>query len=239
MEPPRPHESRALVGQSRLYGLLDQTSNASWLALGFVALLLGAAHAIQPGHGKTLVTAVAIGPGVRFYQPALLGLTTTMAHVGSVLLIGAVLWYTGATRVGTTHQVLTKATGFLIGAAGLWRVGRSLGGYFEHDEEALPPVSMSDRNLIALGLAGGVVPCWDAVALLLLAAALGRLAAGVALVLAFSAGMAAVLVVVGIVAMKLKKATFGIEPKGRSRRALSLACGAVLAAIGCSLYFTA
>jgi ABC-type nickel/cobalt efflux system permease component RcnA len=238
-KPPATEQTRTRVSQSRLYGLLDETSKASWLMLALVAVLLGAAHAIQPGHGKTLVTAVALGPGVQFYQPALLGLATTLAHVGSVLLIAAVLWFTGASAVGTAHVALTRAAGFVIGAAGLWRVGRSLGGYFEHDDEALTPASICNRNLIGLGLAGGVVPCWDAVALLLLAAALGRLAAGVALVLAFSTGMAVVLVVVGIVAMKLKRATFGIEPKGRSRRLLSIAGGAVLAAIGFSLYFTA
>jgi nickel/cobalt transporter (NicO) family protein len=237
--PSAPEATPALGGPSGLYGLLDETSKASWLMLALVAVLLGAAHAIQPGHGKTLVTAVALGPGVRFYQPALLGLAATFAHIGSVLLIAAFLWYTGATRVGAAHQALTRATGFVIGAAGLWRVGRSLGGYFDHDEDGLPRAAINGRSLIGLGLAGGVVPCWDAVALLLLAAALGRLVAGVALVLAFSAGMAIVLVVVGIVAMKLKRATFGMEPQGRSGRVLSLACGGVLAAIGCSLYFTA
>ena len=50
-----------------------------------LALGLGAAHAIQPGHGKTLVTAMALGPGARLYQPVLLGLATTVAHLGSVL----------------------------------------------------------------------------------------------------------------------------------------------------------
>jgi nickel/cobalt transporter (NicO) family protein len=236
-KPRAPDQPPTFNRQSRLDRLLDETSKASWLMLGLVALLLGAAHAIQPGHGKTLVTAVALGPGVRFYQPAILGLTTTLAHVGSVLLIATVMWYTGATKVATAHQALTKVAGFVIGAAGLWRVGRSLGGYFDHDDHGLASTAINGRNLIGLGLAGGVVPCWDAIALLLLAAAVGRLAAGVALVMAFSAGMAIVLVVVGMFAMKLKRATFGMEPQGRSRRALGLACGGALAAIGCSLFF--
>ena len=126
----------------------------------------------------------------------------------------------------------------VIGAAGLWRVGRSLGGYFEHDHQESPSTAINGRNLIGLGFAGGVVPCWDAVALLLLAAAVDRLAAGVALVIAFSAGMAIVLVVVGVVAMKLKRATVGMEPQGRLGRALALACGGMLTVIGCSLFFT-
>ena len=227
----------ALRGQTRLFRLFDETSRASWLMLAAVGLLLGAAHAIQPGHGKTLVTAVALGPGVRLYQPALLGLAATLAHCGSVLLIAAFLWYTGTTRVAVAHEALTKLAGFVIGAAGFWRIGRSLGGYFEHDQDAVPAIAMNSRNLIGLGLAGGVVPCWDAVALLLLAAALGRLAAGVGLVLAFSAGMAVVLVAVGVLAMKLKQATVGTDSQGRTRRVLALACGGILTAIGCFLFF--
>jgi ABC-type nickel/cobalt efflux system permease component RcnA len=230
-------ETGALGTERGLSWLLDGTSKTPWSILALVAFLLGAAHAIQPGHGKTLVTAAALSPGVRVYQPALLGLSATVAHVGSVLLIAAILWCTGATRVADAHQALTKAAGFVIGAAGLWRVGRSLGGYFEHDEEELTPLPLGNRGLIGLGLAGGVVPCWDAVALLILAAAVGRLAAGIALVLAFSAGMAFILVAVGLVAIKLKRATFGIASQGRSRYALSLASGAILSALGCYLFF--
>jgi nickel/cobalt transporter (NicO) family protein len=237
-KPSLPELSPTFNRQTPLFRLLDETSKASWLMLGLVSLLLGAAHAIQPGHGKTLVTAVALGPNVRFYQPAILGLTVTLAHVGSVLLIAAVLWYTGATRVGPAHQALTKVAGFVIGAAGLWRVGRSLGGYLEHEDQESPSPMINGRSLIGLGFAGGVVPCWDAVALLLLSAAVDKLAAGIALLTAFSAGMATVLVVVGALAMKLKRATLGMEPQGRYRRALGLACGGLLTVIGCSLFFT-
>ena len=180
---------------------------------------------------------MALGPGVRFYQPAILGLAATLAHTGSVLLIAAVLWYTGATRLGTVHEALAKVAGFVIGAAGLWRIGRQLAGYSEHGEAELAKSDINNRGLIGLGLAGGLVPCWDAVALLLLAAALGRLAAGVVLVLAFSVGMALVLVVVGLLAWKLKSAAFGAEPQGRWRRPLGLACGGILSVIGFYLFF--
>ncbi len=226
-----------LLGRGRLSELLDGASTASWLLLVAVALAMGAAHAIQPGHGKTLVTAVALGPDIRFYQPALLGLATTLAHMGSVLLIAVALWYTGATRVAGLHAALVKLAGFAIAAVGLWRLGRQLGGYSEHAEHALASGAIKNRGLIGLGLSGGVVPCWDAVALLLLAAAVGRLAAGVAMVLAFSAGMATVLVVVGLVVWKLKAAVLGAESQGRWRRPLSIASSSMLAAIGFWLFF--
>jgi nickel/cobalt transporter (NicO) family protein len=217
--------------------LLDRGARLSWTVLALIALGLGAAHAIQPGHGKTLVTAAALGPGARWYQPALLGLATTTAHVGSVLLIAAVLWYTGTSRVGSIHLGLARAAGFVIAASGFWRLGRHLGGHGEHEPESHGFPERSSMGLIGLGLAGGLVPCWDAVGLLVMAAALGRLADGVGLVLAFSAGMAAVLVAVGCLAWKLKAAAIGRDRNPAWHRRLGLLCGALLATIGLILFF--
>jgi nickel/cobalt transporter (NicO) family protein len=217
--------------------LLDDSTHLSSAMLLAIALGLGAAHAIQPGHGKTLVTAVALGPDARFYQPVLLGLATTIAHLSSVLLIAVVLWYTGTSRVATIHQGLTQGAGFVIASAGLWRLGRHLAGYGEHEIETLGDVNRSNLGLIGLGLAGGLVPCWDAVGLLVIAAAIGRLAAGVGLVLAFSAGMAAVLVVVGSLAWKVKSATVGLDAAPIWQRRLGILCGAVLTVIGLWLFF--
>ena len=152
-------------------------------------------------------------------------------------MLAAALWYTGATRVGALHQALTKVAGFAIAAAGAWRVGRYLGGFEAHDREELKSSAISDRSIVGLGLAGGMVPCWDAVGLLVLAAALGRLAAGVGLVLGFSAGMAAVLVAVGAVAWKAKSKALGGDRELKWERGLGLSCGMMLTAMGLFLFF--
>ena len=80
---------------------------------------------------------------------------------------------------------------------------------------------MSNLESPWIGGGRGLVPCWDAVGLVVLAAALGRLGAGVALVLAFSAGMAVVLVAVGWLAWKVKTGT--VVLKGRPRWSVGLA----------------
>ena len=227
------------LGLPRLSELLDGTLKTSWLLMVTIAIILGAAHAIQPGHGKTLVTAVALGPGTRFYQPALLGLATTVAHLGSVLLIALALWYSGATRVAGLHTALVKVAGFAIGAVGLWRAQAPSSAVFRSmpaTSSSSPGASRQPRHVIALGLSGGAVPCWDAIALLLLAAAVGRLGAGVAMVLAFSAGMGIVLVAVGLVAWRLKAAALGADSQSRWRRPLAIASSGVVAAIGIYLF---
>jgi cytochrome c biogenesis protein CcdA len=55
-------------------------------------------------------------------------------------------------------------------------------------------------------------------------------------VLAFSAGMAIVLVSVGWLAWKFKTKTFGSEGASRWQRSLSFGCGVVLAAMGLYLF---
>ncbi len=221
---------------STLSALLDRGSKLSWVVLAMIAMGLGASHAIQPGHGKTLVTAAAIGPGARFYHPALLGLSTTVAHVGSVLLIAAALWSTGTSRIESIHLGLARSAGFLIGATGLWRLGRHLGGHGEHEAETLETAGRGALGLIGLGLAGGIVPCWDAVGLLVMSAAIGRLQAGVGLVLAFSAGMAAVLMIVGTLAWKLRARVVGLDGDRRWQRRLGIATGGLLAGLGVLLF---
>lgn len=220
----------------RLSRLLDASRGLPWLVLGAFAVALGALHALEPGHGKSLVTAVALGPDVRFYQPAILGLATTIAHTGSVLLIGAGLWFTGTSEVVPLHLALTRAAGFVIATVGFWRLGRHLGGYCVHDVSHAGSVKISNLGLLGLGLAGGLVPCWDAVALIVLAAALGRLAAGVGLVLAFSAGMGLVLLTVGALACKARSVTLWLAPSTAWQTNLGLASAAILAAIGLFLF---
>lgn len=233
---PRPAATRSHRA-TRISELLDDTLERSWFFLGVLALTLGAAHAIQPGHGKTLVAAVALGPHARLYQPLLLGLATTLTHMGSVLLVALALWLTGMTQVESVHAGLARGAGFVIAAAGLWRLGRYAGGYAEHDIVEHRTDGMSNFEVLGLGIAGGLVPCWDAVGLVVLAAALGRLAEGVALVFAFSAGMALVLITVGWLAWKFKSGVFGTEWAPGWQRALGVACGCLLSAIGLYLFF--
>jgi ABC-type nickel/cobalt efflux system permease component RcnA len=57
---------------------------------------------------------------------------------------------------------------------------------------------VSLRELFALGVTGGIVPCPAALVVLLSAVALRRVGFGLFLIVAFSAGLAAVLIAIGI-----------------------------------------
>ena len=57
-----------------------------WLKL-LLATLFGAAHALTPGHGKTLVAAYLIGQRGTVWHAVVLGIVTTVTHTGAVLLL--------------------------------------------------------------------------------------------------------------------------------------------------------
>ena len=60
------------------------------------------------------------------------------------------------------------------------------------------PSTVSRRELLALGLTGGIVPCPAALVVLLSALSLNRVGFGLLLIVAFSLGLAAVLIAIGI-----------------------------------------
>ncbi len=76
----------------------------------------------------------------------------------------------------------------------------------EHDHPHLPPGAdgslVSWRSLLGLGIWGGILPCPSAFLLLLAAVADNRVTLGIALVFAFSLGLAGVLTIVGLFFVK-------------------------------------
>ena len=71
-----------------------------------------------------------------------------------------------------------------------------------HHHHGPPPESAKSTGgwlrIVLMGLGGGLVPCWDAVLLLVAASAMGRLGFAIPLLIAFSLGLGAVLVGLGI-----------------------------------------
>ena len=118
--------------------------------------------------------------------------------------------------------------GLLVAGVGLWLLLRRLagradhihiGGSHHHHHDDHHPHSHADHyhdehghahplpagrervgwwGLVLLGMSGGIVPCWDAILMLGFAVAAHRLWLALPLLLAFSAGLASVLIVIGI-----------------------------------------
>jgi len=53
-------------------------------------VILGAIHALTPGHGKTVVAAYLVGSKGKIADAMILGLTVTITHTSSVLVLGVI-----------------------------------------------------------------------------------------------------------------------------------------------------
>ena len=191
------------------------------LSPGFavVALLLavglGAAHALAPGHGKTVMAAYLVGLRGTLRQAAVIGATVTITHTAGVLLLGLVLTTSRAVASERLYPWLGLASGLLLAGVGIGLLVRARAGHHPHPHDHPHPHGhhhdhgpagrpLGRRGLVALGLAGGLVPSPSAVVVLLGGIALGQAWFGVALVVAYGLGMAATLTGVGLLLAHLR-----------------------------------
>jgi nickel/cobalt transporter (NicO) family protein len=81
--------------------------------------------------------------------------------------------------------------------------------HHDHDHD------LSRRSLIAVGISGGLLPCPSALVVLLAAISLHRVAFGMLLVVAFSAGLALTITGIGLVAVLARSAFRRLSFEGR------------------------
>jgi len=108
-----------------------------------------------------------------------------------------------------------------------------------HDAEAASggARSISTRGLLALGISGGIVPCPAALVVLLSALSFNRAAFGLFLIVAFSAGLAAVLIGFGLAVVYARRLLIDrIDPQGGLVvRWLPIISSAVITVAGCAI----
>ena len=306
------------------------------LSLGLIvgalalALFLGAAHGLEPGHGKTIVAAYLVGARGTVGNALFLGGVVTLTHTFSVILLGLVALF--ASQYILPEQIfpyLGTASGLLIMGLGTWLLvnhlrGRSFGHSHAHEEHLHEhtheeehlhehthshahgehlhehshshahgehhhghghshlehrhghhdhphgehhhghdhtheeehhhghshsheeehhghshevPSKVTLGNLLTLGISGGIVPCPGALVILLLAVALHRIAFGLLLLVAFSVGLAAILIAIGILIVKARPLVERFSGDGRWIQRLPIASAVVIIAVGCAITF--
>ena len=130
-----------------------------------------------------------------------LGLTATVAHTGSVIAVAIAIYAVyGNAAPATAQGGLMMAGGLLIFLVGSWLFLQRIRGHADHVH--LFQDGRSHRvgwwRVVLMGLGGGIIPCWDAVLLFLVAMAQGRIGVAIPLLFAFSTGLALVLVLLGV-----------------------------------------
>lgn len=227
-----------------------------------LALVLGAAHAALPGHGKTVMAAYIAGRRGRPRDALTVGAIVTLTHTGGVLVLGLLLTATTSLAGEVVLSWLGVASGVLVagvGVAMLVGVLRRRASVYDHHHEhshdhdhdhhhghshdhdhdhhhghSHPHPSRQARrlSLVGMGIAGGLVPSPSALIVLLGAVGLGRTAFGVLLVIAYGVGMAAMLTAAGLVLVRVRD-RWTSRPRRTTARLVALAPTGTAALVLC------
>ena len=213
------------TGNGRARDRFTELINVEQLSIGAIALSLvlavglGGFHALAPGHGKTVVAAYLVGSRGTASHAFLLGAVVTVTHTLGVFALGVVVLFASEYVVPERlYPWLGVASGLMIVCIGAWQfvrrlslqaVGRAAGFGHEHGGPGGHNHEMPDKitltSLIALGVSGGMVPCPSALVVLLSAIALHRVGFGLVLIVAFSLGLAGVLIAIGLLMLHARR----------------------------------
>jgi ABC-type nickel/cobalt efflux system permease component RcnA len=105
-------------------------------------------------------------------------------------------------------------------------------GFSARGEITMPENRLSWAQVVSLGVSGGIVPCPDALAVLLLAVAAGKTALGMGIIFFFSLGLAAALILVGMLFVMTKRILAGGRRFAAVTRYLPYASSLVITILG-------
>jgi nickel/cobalt transporter (NicO) family protein len=243
---------------SQITNVLRDDNNSQLLffwALG-ISFVLGALHALTPGHGKTLVAAYLVGQHGTKKDAFILALMTTITHTSSIYILGFISIF--ATSYFLPEKIipaLEAISALSIFGLGIWLLSKRLDEYkhghshhgdHEHTHDNHDHVHTLDdlkgrkvtlASLISLGFSGGIVPCVDALAIMIVAIGINKIPLGMILIFFFSMGLAAVLVVLGIALVSSKKLFEKYAPSNGSKvsRFLPIISAIIITGIGAVL----
>jgi nickel/cobalt transporter (NicO) family protein len=184
------------------------------------ALALGALHALEPGHAKTLTAAYLIGIKGTKRDALLLGLSVAFTH--SLVVVGisiAALWIGRETFTQDVSHWLQLGSGVVVIILGSWMLTKRVRQHHhrhDHDHDhmtddeharahaaTLPEYAKNGERptlgqIVAFGAAGGMIPCPASITVMLLALSIGKFSSGLFAVAGFSLGLAITLVGIGL-----------------------------------------
>ena len=202
---------------------LSWASTVGWLLL---AAAFGIAHAMLPGHGKSLVAAYLVGSRGRIRDAVTIGIVTAATHTFSVFVfaLGISLIVDAGTRLseGALHNMVMVVTqlssGLLLVGLGTILTVRHLRRRIQEptaqpplEDHGVPPAASRPRiwELLTLGFSGGLVPCPAAIALIPIGLEYpDSLPFTLGLLVFFSLGLSAVLVAIGLLLVSGRAITY-------------------------------
>jgi nickel/cobalt exporter len=207
-------------GMPDLAQIIQSAAAHAWLYLP-LAVALGALHALEPGHAKSLMAAYIVAIRGTAAQAVTLALSAAAGHTIVVWALAIAALALGERYVvDQAEPWLTLLSGILIVLLAVrmfWALrNRSHHGHHHahahghdgghhhhsggghHRHAAVANENVSTGQIVWFGFTGGLLPCPAAIAVLLVCIQLKAFALGVAMVAAFSIGLALTLALIGV-----------------------------------------
>ncbi|RUU56555.1 sulfite exporter TauE/SafE family protein [Mesorhizobium sp. M2C.T.Ca.TU.002.02.1.1] len=209
-------------------------SDGSWFALFAVlpmGVVFGAAHALTPGHSKTLLAAYITGSQVELSRGLLASLALSFTHITLAVLIAVLalpLVSIALGSVGRAPALETLSRG-LLGLVGVWMVWRALRGRHDHHI----------HEGEAVGVMAGLIPCPLTLFVMTYAISRGIPWAGLVFAVAMMAGVAITLGIVVLLAVLFRRGSVAmLERFGSSAAGMAtfLEIGTGLILVGAALH---
>lgn len=262
VSPPTAKENERSDVDHDSFARLWVNSDQGFFVLLLLAAGIGAVHALTPGHGKTLVATYLVGQKGTVWHALILGLVTTATHTGVVILLAVILRLVPEESLDkqAIQMGLGLAMGLIVAGMGVFLLLRRLAGkadhvhlggghhhhhgdgnyhhhhhendHYHHHHHDVPAGPLSTWGIIILGISGGIIPCWDAIAILFYTMGTNQFWLALPMLLAFSTGLAGVLVLIGILVVKGRNFATSKLGEGRLVRALPILSAVFVTAIG-------
>ncbi|WMW21584.1 sulfite exporter TauE/SafE family protein [Methanolobus mangrovi] len=201
------------------------TSNMNLIFI-LSAFFLGALHALEPGHGKSVMAVFVMGTDANLKDALTLGLTVVFSHIIVVITLGvASIYLIDVLDVDVTHDIMSVVGGLILITVGAWILRR-----FYHPHHHAHKID-STKGVIAIGLSTGLIPCPAALAVLLVSIANNQVYNGLWYILVFSIGLA--ISIVSLSVLMVKGRGFIQSYMGNKRvNSLPLISGTIIIIIG-------
>ena len=118
---------------------LSNLQGSGLMGFYIAAFILGAFHALEPGHGKTVVAAYLVGSKAKVYEAILLGIIVTFTHTFSIIILAILTNFAAKTFPGLQLHIylgfVAAALIISVGVSMIWTRFRALRRRIHSDHE--------------------------------------------------------------------------------------------------------
>lgn len=193
---------------SDYFDRLESGESMIFFSILFVSFLYGLVHALGPGHGKMVIASYFLAKEAKIKEAFKAGFLTSIIHTVSALLITGVL-YLFFQRSVTKHFQEINTNMYKVSAVFIILIALYLLYEVIKDRnEEEKTQKLKNKNLFAVSLSIGIVPCPGVMTIVLFSMILGYINLGILSAITMSIGMGLTISLAAILATQVKNKKF-------------------------------